>query len=130
MIYVLDTNVLIEIETGNKEIASKLANLSVHASGPFHITSPVYSEFYYGYLNKSEVKQNAALEHLRVYGLLNTTTKSSTLFAQLKKSLEDSGKHIPLMDLLTASIVMSAGATLVTRDTHFKSIEGLSVVVL
>jgi len=34
------------------------------------------------------------------------------------------------MDLLIASIVMAHGATLVTKDAHFKGIPGLDVVVL
>jgi len=52
------------------------------------------------------------------------------ILPEINKETEVSGRKLPTMDLLTASIVMAHGATLITRDEHFKDIEGLGVVIV
>jgi predicted nucleic acid-binding protein len=127
--FVLDTNLLIEIEKGNEKIISLIQGLiSKYPCKPV-ITAPTYSEFMYGYLQSSN-KEEKAKEFLEAYDLLQTTKNSSLLFAKLKYNLMKKGKAIPLFDILVASIVMDRNATLLTMDTHFKNIEELRTMII
>lgn len=128
--FVLDTNLLIEIEKGNGKTISLIQGLiSKYPCKPV-ITAPTYSEFMYGYLQESPNKEEKAKEFLEAYDILQTTKNSSLLCAKLKYNLMKKGRAIPLFDILVASIVMDRNATLLTMDTHFKHIDGLRTMIL
>jgi tRNA(fMet)-specific endonuclease VapC len=130
MTYILDTSILASVKRGDNESLKELSRLQKLSSTPLGITSPAYSELYFGYLRKSPHEAEIAIKRLDELILFNTTQESSIIMAKLKKDLNNKGKPIPIMDLLIASIVMAHGATLITRDEHFKDIEGLNVVVV
>ncbi|HLD83974.1 MAG TPA: PIN domain-containing protein [archaeon] len=122
-----DTSVLIELDAMNPELMETLRRLEINApSGPM-LPSPVISEYYYGFL--SSVHRKNALENLKLYDVLNTTRSSSLLMAELSYKLEKSGRKIPEMDMLIASICIDNGTTLVTFDRHFLRIKEIDVVI-
>lgn len=127
---VLDTNVLIEIESHNQKIIQAVRKLVERFPSLPYITAPTYSEFFYGYMKKDQKKKAKALLFLESYTLLNTTKYSCQLLAEIKHSLEKQGKPIPLFDILIASIVLDRDATLLTMDEHFRNIESLKVIIL
>ena len=127
---VFDTGILIEIERKNEKLMSILKELSLDFPQNPSITAITYSEFYYGYLSKSNKNKELAQQELEKYEILNTTKNSSKIFAELKFNVEQKGRLIPLLDLLIASIVIDNGMTLVTSDNHFNEVEKLEKIVL
>jgi len=130
MIYALDASFVISLERGDADAKRALEEIAHGQRKDLYVTSIVYSEVYFGHLGKSQKNRALALERLDSYKLLNTSKESSVILAELKRSMDSYGCSIPLMDLITASIVMASKATLLTRDSHFKEIKGLDVVVV
>ncbi|PIN78959.1 hypothetical protein COV16_05330 [Candidatus Woesearchaeota archaeon CG10_big_fil_rev_8_21_14_0_10_34_8] len=128
--FVLDTNVLIEVEKHNKSVICFLQGLTSRYPSKPYITAPTYSEFLYGFLKHSSKKEEQAKQFLEVYEILHTTKNSSYLLAKLKLDLEKHGKAIPIFDLFIASIVLDKKATFITMDSHFKNIKDLDVMIV
>jgi predicted nucleic acid-binding protein len=127
---VFDTNILIDIEKGNKELKEQLLKQSLAYVGNPSITALTYAEFLFGYLSKRKEAIEQALEILNLYDILHTTKASAQLIAELQYSLEKKGTPLPLADVITAAIVLTHGATLVTRDNDFKKIEKIKLLLL
>ena len=127
---VLDTNILIDIEKNNKTVKEQLMKQSLLYGRNPSITALTYSEFLFGYLSKSNKEIDQALEILALYTILHTTKASAQLIAELQYSLEKKGTPLPLADVITAAIVLSYGATLVTRDNDFKRIEKMKTLFI
>lgn len=123
----LDTNVLIEIEKGNKQVIEKLERIK---SEKPHITALTVSEFITGTLACITSEQENALNALTKYPVLNTTLSSSILLSHFSHILAKKGRKIPLYDLFIASIAIDNDLTLVTMDNHFKRIPGLEVIYI
>ncbi len=126
----LDTSILLALEKGDQEALAKLNSLRASPADALSIASPTYSEFYSGVLAKKPAAREAALEYLDSFELLNTGRGSSIILAGLRYRAKSSGRNLPIMDLMIASIAIDRGMTLVTRDRHFEGIEGLEVVVV
>lgn len=130
MTLILDTDVLIELYKGNKNIITDITDLMQrHPDNPF-ITFANFSEFYIGFLKKNREKREHALQFLGMFSILHTTRGSAQLFAEIQHMLEKRGEAIPVLDSLIAAIAMEKNMTLVTRDNHFKKIEHLNVISL
>ena len=127
--YLIDTNVLIEIEKNSDVILSKLEDLEL-IKDDFYITSPSYTEFCFGFLKISRERFNAEIERLEKYKLLNTSKNSSKLLAEMKHYLSKKGIMIPVFDLLIASIALDCKMPLVTLDKHFKRIPDLNIILI
>ncbi len=126
---VLDTNMLIELDKGNKRLITRLKQLKALHSENIAITFANFSEYYYGILNKSEKKKQLALDRLLKFNILNTNTDTAKRFAELKHKLEKEGKAMSVFDVLIAAIVIDNKATLLTSDKHFKDIEELKLIL-
>ena len=126
--FVIDTSVLIEIEKGNKEAIASLASLGLE--GEACITSPTFSEFYFGLLKLPTDKLDVEKHRLDKYNLLNTTAKSSIVFAELKNQIRKKGTIIPTFDLFIASIAVSNDLPFITFDGHFNNIPNLKLIKL
>ena len=125
----LDSSILIDLEKQRPRALHAMSKLNIQ-NRPLAIPSVVYSEIYYGSLNKGKKKQQEMLDYLDSFDLLNTSRNSSIILSKLRQNSYSKGIPIPDMDLLIASIVMSNGGTLITRDEHFKEIEGLDIIVI
>lgn len=123
---VLDTDVLIEVERANPKVISALAELRKKHPENLAVTSAVHAEFVYGLL----VRKKKVPEEVEAFDVLDFDKESATIFAEQKQRLERQGTPIPLFDLLTASCVMSRGATLASFDKHFEQIQELKLVRL
>ncbi len=130
MTLVLDTSVVIELAKGDGDTISKLEKLRQKRPGKLCITSPTYSETYYGCLNKSEKARRSMLDYLNSFELMNTNRQSSIILAHLREQSHETGNKIPPMDLLIASIVLAGKGTLVTKDRHFSFVRALDSVLL
>ena len=123
-----DTNILIEIDLLNQKLTERLKELRKKAPASPTIPSPVVSEYYYGFLGIE--KPDIALKNLEIYEILNTSKQSSFIFAEIKHELTTTGRLVPDMDMLIASICMAHDATLVTFDAQFESVQRLKKIIL
>ena len=125
---VLDTNILIEIERGNNKVINTLSEIRKEHKESVAITSPVYAEFLYGFIRKG--KEIIAKQYIENLDVFDFDSKSAEVLAKLKHEIEDKGATIPIFDLLTASIVISKKAILVTMDNHFKSVPKIDIILV
>ena len=125
---VIDTNILIEIEKRNEKIVGELMELKKSHPQNISITSAVYAEFLFGFLKIKKEKE--AEKYLQNCEIINFDKESAVIFANTKKTLEEKGASIPVLDILTASCVISKGATFVTLDNHFDRIPNLKTIIL
>lgn len=54
--------------------------------------------------------------------------KTSHQYGKIKNGLRIKGRPIPENDIWIAAITKQHGLTLISRDDHFKEIDGLSVI--
>ncbi|MBI4019625.1 MAG: type II toxin-antitoxin system VapC family toxin [Candidatus Aenigmarchaeota archaeon] len=127
---VLDTDALIELERNNAKVIERISKMRKEHPEDISITSAVYAEFSFGLMNLSKEKQDLTVASLNRYRVLDFDRPSASEFAKLKWKLEKEGRVVPIMDLVTASISMRHGATLVTGDAHYERINGLNVIML
>jgi predicted nucleic acid-binding protein len=125
----IDSSVFIALEKKDSRALQLLSELHSFAQDDPCLTAPAFSEIYYGYLTKPK-PDYASIKKLGSMELLNTSKESSVIMAELKKKAFERGRPLPIADLMIASITIANGATLVTKDAHFKEIPGLDVVVL
>ena len=121
--FMLDTNVLIALQDGNRKVASKLSTLDQDSVG---ISSIVELEFRAG-LVKEAVDSfryqlgHAILDSVRVYQF---DSSAATAGARLKLLSKDSNK----MDTLIAAHALAMGRVLVTNNTKdFRGYPGLTL---
>jgi len=122
--FLLDTNIVIEIFDGNKDIADRVNKLS-----EFFISSIVLGELYTGVnrvTNKSRhlKKLNGFLE---LCTIINIDSITAEYYGEIMARLYKKGKPIPTNDVWVAAIARQHNLTLVSRDNHFKEIEKLNL---
>ena len=130
MSFLLDTNVLIEIENNNKDLIFKVNSLRSAPQEEIYISIFTYVEYYFGAREKSERNKEKARQRLRLYSLLNTSARTAEIFCDLFHVLLEKGKPIPQFDIFIAAFALEHDLTLITKDHHFKEIEGLKSIIL
>ncbi len=122
--YVLDTSVLIEIENDNKAVLAWLSSLDEDEA---FITFFSYCEFFYGFMNKSEINQKKAQEQLAKYHLLLPTQKTAHIFCQLIHNSKKKGIALAEFDGFIAAQCLEHKHILLTLDKNFQKITELKV---
>ncbi len=120
--FLLDTNIVIEIFDGNKEIADRLNNLS-----DFYISAVVAGELFIGInrvTNKSKHLKKLN-DFLELCSVLNTDIITAQYYGEIVAALYKKGKQLPVNDVWIAATALQHNLTLVTRDNHFNEIEEL-----
>ena len=124
--FLLDTNIIIEVFDGNKDIADKINQLPL-----FYVPAIVLGELYTGInrvTNKAKhlKKLNDFLKLCIVLDVDSTTAKH---YGAITATLYKKGKPLPLNDVSIGAIALQHGLTLVSRDKHFNEIDGLKIKV-
>lgn len=122
--YLLDTNIVIDILSGNVQIAEKTKELS-----GFSLCTTVLGELYVG-INRvgNKIKhEKRLLDFLGYCEVILPDTSTSKKFGEISAALYKKGKPIPSNDIWIAAIAMQHGMILVTRDNHFKEVDGLRI---
>ncbi len=120
--FLLDTNIVIEIFDGNKEIADRLNDLS-----EFYISAVVAGELFIGInrvANKSKHLKKLN-DFLELCSVLNTDIITAQYYGEIVAALYKKGKPLPINDLWIAAAALQHNLILVTRDKHFNEIKGL-----
>jgi len=130
MTLAFDTSILIAIEKGDKNIISKVEELSkIHKLCP-QLPFISYYEFLKGLKMRMPKKYKELLEFINQFNVLETTKNTAEILADLKINYDKSGLILPLADLLIASQVIENHLVLVTKDKDFERIKELKKVVL
>jgi tRNA(fMet)-specific endonuclease VapC len=123
--YALDTNIIIGIFRGDKQILNQL-----NSEQDICIPVIVIGELLYG-VEKSKHKsanKNRIEEMARQNKILEIDILTSFHYAQIKNTLTMLGKPIPENDIWIAALCKQHQLQLVTRDHHFKEIPDFQIV--
>jgi tRNA(fMet)-specific endonuclease VapC len=94
-----------------------------------YVSSTVLGELFYGAEKSAKVKDNRAnvRELIADVTVLSCDADTAYWYGRVRYIMQRKGRPIPDNDLWIAAIAFQHSLTLVTRDAHFKEINGLSV---
>ena len=120
--YLLDTNIIIRLFTGDSEIQEKMLN-----GDNLFLPSPAIGELYYGAQKSGKVVENLHRTNTFVENhiLLSCDLETAQWYGIIKERLRRKGRPIPNNDIWIAAIAMQHDLILVTRDAHFDEVESL-----
>lgn len=130
MMPVFDSSFIVDLLRGNKEALKKLAEME--AEGVLLSTTEInVLELYKGAYRSMNIHQNLEKikEILECFHVLELEESVYEVFASLSASLLLRGKAIGAFDELIAAITLCHNEKIVTRDTHFKEIPELDIIV-
>jgi tRNA(fMet)-specific endonuclease VapC len=95
------------------------------------IPTVVLGEYLYGILrSRSRASYQAWLKaNLPLFDLLPIIRETAECYSQIRHELKTAGTPIPSNDLWIAALARHHRMRLVTRDAHFRVIQGLHVVI-
>jgi tRNA(fMet)-specific endonuclease VapC len=120
----VDTNVVIALFAGEPAALNR-----VEQHPELFLCVPVLGELRYGALASSRVDENLA----RLDGfsrrvlLLSCDSMTAVQYSAIRYGLRKKGTPIPENDMWIAAIAQQYDLTLLSRDSHFREIEGLDV---
>ena len=120
--YLLDTNIIIGMFTGDSAIAEKM-----QSSNNLFLASPSVGELYYGAQKSDKIRENLHKINIFVENhiFLPCDLETAQWYGIIKDELRRKGRLIPDNDIWIAAIAMQHDLILVTRDAHFDEIESL-----
>ncbi len=120
--FLVDTNIVIEVFKGNKEIADYLYKLS-----EIFIPSIALGELYTGInrVSNREKHLKRLNDFLKLTTILNVDGDTSVIYGELIADLYKLGKPIPTNDVWIAATAIQYNLTLLSSDKHFEKINHL-----
>jgi tRNA(fMet)-specific endonuclease VapC len=128
MNYLLDTNVLIELNGNNEKVIAQVNELLGSATGEPCITLFNFAEFYAGAIRKKQEAE--AMAFLNSFNQLTLSQASAQIYAELWNKYARKGSPLAVFDLLIASVAIASNATLLTLDKDFEKIDELKKIML
>ena len=121
----LDTGALAEFAAGNENLGRVLAPYRSIA-----LPATVLGEYRYGLMgSRQEARLNEWLAELLAYAhVLDTKARTSAVYAKIRYQLRVRGKPMPENDVWIAAAAMEHDLPLLTRDAHFRNVNGLEVL--
>lgn len=122
--YTLDTNAIILLFAGDKNILAKLSQVN-----EILISSTVMGELYYGALKSARIIENMKRINDFTVGctILACDAETAEEYGRIKAELAKKGKMIPENDIWIAAVTRQYDLTIVTNDEHFGHIENLKI---
>ena len=126
MALILDTNALSSFADGDEKLLRAIENEAELA-----LPVIVLGEYLYG-IQQSRLR--ASYEswiklNLPFFDLLPIAQETAECYSEIRRELKAAGTPIPTNDLWIAALARHYRMRLVTRDGHFRVIQGLHVVV-
>jgi len=120
----LDTNIVIGLLAKDQAVLARLSE-----SARVFIPSIVVGELYFGAYKSTQPKGNVhRIEELvAASAVLVCDATTAEYYGRIKKALRDKGQPLPENDIWNAALEQQHGLIVVSRDQHFKEIEGLPV---
>ena len=123
--FVLDTNIIIAFF---KEDGAVLEH--VKASDELFVPAVVLGELRYGARKSAQIQAN--LERIRsfeaVASILPVNATTAEHYGIIKEALRTKGRPLPENDIWIAAVAVQHGLPVVSRDEHFREVEGLEFV--
>lgn len=122
--FALDTNIVVSYFNADPKTLEKFDRAK-----RISIPCIVMGELYFGAFKSARVEFNLArIETFRLRSsILNCNLETSFLYGKIKDKLRRRGSPIPDNDIWIAALSMQYNLTLVTRDAHFKEVDGLAI---
>ena len=120
----LDTNAYTAYLAGDREVLRVLAEADI-----IYLSIFVQGELYAGFKGGNREQENIAI--LQVFqdkprvSILNATSETAEIFAQIKNQLKTAGTPLPINDIWIAAHAMETGSGVVTYDKHFTRVPGI-----
>jgi tRNA(fMet)-specific endonuclease VapC len=120
----LDTNIVIALFAKEVVVEQRLAEAE-----EVFVSSIVLGELYYGAQKSARVETNIARVNTFAAGsaVLVCDTATAQYYGAIKNQLRAKGHPIPENDIWIAALARQHQLTLVTRDEHFRAVDGLIV---
>ena len=122
--YLLDTNIVIGMLTGDTAIQKKMQN-----GNNLFLASPTVGELYYRAQKSNKVTEN--LHRINVFveehTFLSCDLETAQWYGIIKERLQRKGRPIPNNDIWIAAVAMQRGLILVTRGSHFNAVESWQI---
>ncbi|PKL39393.1 MAG: VapC toxin family PIN domain ribonuclease [Candidatus Riflebacteria bacterium HGW-Riflebacteria-1] len=121
--YLLDTNIVIALFQGEQPILDKIIQFK-----SVFTPSIVVGELYVRAFKSSKIKENVTRinEFALKNEILSCDQHTAKIYGEIKSGLKSIGKPIPENDIWIAATAMQYNLTLITRDSHFNDVSGLS----
>ena len=122
--FLLDTNIIAAWLKDETSVADK-----IDKAKEIHIPIIAVGELYYGALYSTQVAKNIKeIKSITAnYGVLQIDEETTIAYGNIKAALRKKGKQIPENDIWIAAIAKRFKLVVVTRDKHFKEIEGINI---
>lgn len=122
--FLLDTSVAIAFINRDASVLEKVNEAAVIA-----VPSVVLGELYYGAEKSGRVRYNLdRIEEFSVgHVILSCDEGTARQYGVVKRALQIRGRPIPENDIWIAATAIQHGLTLVTRDAHFREVDGLAL---
>lgn len=120
----LDTNIVIALFRGDISVKENLEKAE-----KVFIPAVVLGELYYGAFRSRNVEDNTTriAAFVASVSVLNCDAATSRFYGLIKNGLREKGRPIPENDIWIAAVAIQNDLVLVSRDEHFKWIEGLKL---
>ena len=124
--FLLDTNIVIALFAQDTSVQQHIAE----AEAVF-VPSIVLGELYYGARKSGRIAANLARidEFAAISAVLECDTATAQQYGEIKNILRTKGRPIPENDIWIAAIAQQCELVLISRDEHFREIDGVSVEV-
>ena len=120
--YLLDTNIVIALFAEDPSVQRQISN-----AAEIFIPATVIGELFFGAFKSGHSKAN--ISRIEDFATSNTVlacdTATSKEYGRIKNLLHKKGHPIPENDVWIAAVAMEHGLIMVSRDEHFKKIDGL-----
>lgn len=122
--YLLDTNVVIALLEGDAAVKDELAR-----ADEVFLSTIALGELYFGARKSGRADTNLARIDEFAAGnvVLICNVDTARRYGEVKNALRLEGRPIPENDIWIAAIALQHDLTLITRDRHFDSVDGLKV---
>jgi len=120
---ILDTNALSALLDGDPDIRDVLEK-----AGMIYLSPIVLGEYRFGILaSRHREEYERELEGIeREIPLLSLDESTATHYAEIRQELKSAGSPIPWHDLWIASQCRQHSLPILSRDTHFDLVEGIT----
>ena len=122
--YLLDTNIIIALFAGDDAVRKH-----IEKAKQVYIPSIAIGELFYGAYKSSQRDRNIArvLEFAYSSTILYPDVSSARKYGEFKYFLKEKGRPVPENDLWVAAIASRYELTLISRDEHFRELEGIPI---
>ncbi len=124
--FLLDTNIVIALFAEDTSVQEGLAEVE-----QVYLPIIVLGELYYGAGKSLRAEENITRvdEFAAMSAVLGPNTTTAKEYGEIKNALQNRGRPIPENDIWISAITKQNGLTLVTRDEHFKEVEGIATEI-